>query len=149
MLVYAPFSFNRQKCLQIALCHLGEHHCQLGNPVITHLTSHLPREAPLDRLTHGRAGSTPALLSPCFLEPGTEVVTRNYLGAAGALVPVSGMACGQEPAGPLGGSPTGWGISKVPTPLIPPNCLLLSLPSPDDSGLQRSGLLKGELHHAN
>lgn len=42
-----------------------------------------------------------------------------------------------------------WGISELPTPLIPPVGPLLSLPSPDDSGLQRSGLLEQELHHAN
>lgn len=53
-----------------------------------------------------------ALLPLCHLaslEPGTEVVTRNYVEAAGALIPVSGVAWGQEPAGPLGGSSAGPG----------------------------------------
>lgn len=51
--------------------------------------------------------------------------------AAGALIPVSGVAWVQEPAGPLGGSFAGQGISKlpIPLPLIPPIAPLLSLPS--------------------
>lgn len=50
------------------------------------------------------------------------------MGAAGALIPV---ARSQEPAGPLGGSFAGQGISKlpIPLPLIPPVAPLLSLPS--------------------
>lgn len=73
------------------------------------------------------AGSWQSLeltLLPCHhlasLETGTEAITRNYVGAAGALISVSGVAWGREPAGTLEGNPAGQGISRLPTLLIPP-----------------------------
>lgn len=72
------------------------------------------------------------------------------MGAAGALIPMSGVARGQEPAGPLEEVLPARASASSPYLSLGSLRLHPCCPAfPDDSGLQRSGLLKGELRHAN
>lgn len=107
--------------------------------MVTHLTAHLPREILPDRVALAmgwaeRGARASARLHLASLESGTEAVTRKYVGAAGALISVSGVAWSRGPAGTLEGNPTGQGITSSPhfdTSNWPPCCPCLCLMTQD------------------
>jgi len=122
-----------------------------------HLISHLPCTAPFVRgaLAVGGPSAEPELMplprSPCFFRTwhggGKEEVCGGCRSPDARVWPGMGPSGGALRQGPwkeillaraLAGSPH-------PRSLDQPSCCVCL----DDSGLQRSGVLKGELHHAN